>query len=201
MLFSYLDVTRAMKLRIGRNADNDVVLNFPQVSRNHAEITRLSDNVWIIEDLGSTGGTFVNGRKVKKAAISPEDSILLASVPFHPEQFLHAPEPAPAPDPQLAFQHLKTVYETYESTKLKIQRDHTLKVTAIRAGLALIPFVGNALGILASGQVGPQEKLIALDKEFRLAYVCPSCKTFLGNIPWEGLVNMGACPRCRISWN
>jgi len=48
---------------IGREAGNDIIINDPQVSRHHARLT-LQGSAYILEDLGSTNGTFVNGRRV-----------------------------------------------------------------------------------------------------------------------------------------
>jgi predicted component of type VI protein secretion system len=47
-------------LTIGRDPSNDIVINDPQVSRQHARITRQGQMV-VIEDLGSTNGSFANG--------------------------------------------------------------------------------------------------------------------------------------------
>jgi len=47
-------------LGLGRDPGNDIVINDPQVSRQHARITRQGGLV-VIEDLGSTNGTFANG--------------------------------------------------------------------------------------------------------------------------------------------
>ncbi len=44
---------------IGREANNEVVINDPEVSRKHARLT-FQGGAWVIEDLGSTNGTFVN---------------------------------------------------------------------------------------------------------------------------------------------
>lgn len=44
---------------IGREANNEVVINDPEVSRKHARLT-FQGGTWVIEDLGSTNGTFVN---------------------------------------------------------------------------------------------------------------------------------------------
>lgn len=48
---------------LGREAGNDILINDPQVSRHHARLT-LQGSAYILEDLGSTNGTFVNGRRV-----------------------------------------------------------------------------------------------------------------------------------------
>jgi FHA domain-containing protein len=49
---------------IGRSRDADVVLDDPNVSRRHAEV-RPSGGSWIVNDLGSTNGIKVNGRRVE----------------------------------------------------------------------------------------------------------------------------------------
>jgi predicted component of type VI protein secretion system len=47
-------------LTVGRDPSNDIVINDPQVSRQHMRITRQGQMV-VIEDLGSTNGSFANG--------------------------------------------------------------------------------------------------------------------------------------------
>lgn len=47
----------------GRHPDNGIVVQHPQVSRRHARIVRRDDG-WVIEDLDSTNGTFVNGTRL-----------------------------------------------------------------------------------------------------------------------------------------
>jgi hypothetical protein len=49
---------------LGRSRDCDVVLDDPNVSRHHAEV-RPSGGSWIVNDLGSTNGIKVNGRRVR----------------------------------------------------------------------------------------------------------------------------------------
>ncbi|MEJ2733945.1 MAG: FHA domain-containing protein [Anaerolineae bacterium] len=48
---------------IGRHGDNEVILPDPQVSRHHAEIL-MQGGRWVVADLGSANGTFVNGQQL-----------------------------------------------------------------------------------------------------------------------------------------
>jgi pSer/pThr/pTyr-binding forkhead associated (FHA) protein len=66
-------------VRVGRDAGCEVVLADPQVSRLHAVITAAPDG-WLLEDVGSRNGTFVNGRKVAGVhAIAPSDRIMVGN--------------------------------------------------------------------------------------------------------------------------
>ena len=54
------------EITIGRELENNIVLEDVQVSRNHARIFHKNDQLFI-EDLGSTNGTVLNGKELKKA--------------------------------------------------------------------------------------------------------------------------------------
>lgn len=66
------------RVRIGRQADNDLVIADPGVSRHHAEITN-ERGTCTLRDLGSTNGTLVNGAKVKQHALQDGDLITVGS--------------------------------------------------------------------------------------------------------------------------
>lgn len=62
---------------IGRDLSNDIVINDPEVSRRHARLFVQSGNV-LIEDLGSTNGSSVNGQRlVSPYALRPGEVITL----------------------------------------------------------------------------------------------------------------------------
>ena len=48
---------------LGRSSDNDIVVDYSAVSGRHAKIVRIGEN-YFIEDLGSSNGTFINGKKI-----------------------------------------------------------------------------------------------------------------------------------------
>ena len=66
-------------LTIGRAKDCDIQIHDPTVSWKHAKIT-IQDKKWIINDLGSSNGTFVDGKQIRRANISPESDIRIGSV-------------------------------------------------------------------------------------------------------------------------
>lgn len=60
---------------IGRSAENDLVLNDSFVSADHAKII-WNGKGWVLEDMGSTNGTRVNGKQVKRTSvIKPGDTV------------------------------------------------------------------------------------------------------------------------------
>lgn len=63
---------------VGRSSDLDMVLVEDMVSRKHARIAYEGDQI-VIEDLGSTNGTFVNGEKIKKARLKEGDRVLIGT--------------------------------------------------------------------------------------------------------------------------
>lgn len=66
---------------IGRRLDNHIILDDSRVSRAHAQL-RLRFGRYVIYDLGSSGGTFVNGQRVDECVLRPGDVISLGGVPI-----------------------------------------------------------------------------------------------------------------------
>lgn len=62
------------KVTIGRSRENTLVLSDGSVSAHHAIITTLF-NASFIDDLGSTNGTFVNGKRIMKHTLHDGDTV------------------------------------------------------------------------------------------------------------------------------
>ncbi len=82
-------------LTIGRDISNEIVINDPEVSRNHCRFTR-GPGGFTLEDLGSTNGTFVNGQRLTGARpLAPSDMIGLGeTVTLGYESTLTPPVPS-----------------------------------------------------------------------------------------------------------
>jgi pSer/pThr/pTyr-binding forkhead associated (FHA) protein len=80
---------------IGRSLDNDIVLDDEHVSRCHAQLRRRYGQ-YVLYDLGSGGGTTVNGRPVREAPLRHGDVIRFAGVEMRFEQ-TDAADAVPSP--------------------------------------------------------------------------------------------------------
>ncbi len=63
------------KTRIGRGADNDVELSDPKASRRHCRIT-CQGNQYVLVDLGSSHGTFVNNVCIQENYVLKEGDVI-----------------------------------------------------------------------------------------------------------------------------
>jgi pSer/pThr/pTyr-binding forkhead associated (FHA) protein len=64
------------RMEIGRSSACEIVLGDDTVSRRHAEL-RYEDGRWLLRDLGSSNGTYVNGRLVTEAEVRRGDVVHL----------------------------------------------------------------------------------------------------------------------------
>ena len=76
----YVALDRSV-INIGRRRDNMIVLDDPRVSRQHCQL-RFRFGAFVLYDLGSRGGTFVNEERVTECVLKPGDVISLAGVPL-----------------------------------------------------------------------------------------------------------------------
>lgn len=70
-------------LRAGRLASLEIVLDDSSVSRKHAEVRLANDSEWVVKDLESTNGTYVNGHRVPaggEVPLKPRDVVQFGKV-------------------------------------------------------------------------------------------------------------------------
>lgn len=80
-------------VNIGRRLDNQLIIDDPRVSRNHAQLRSIKGR-FVVFDLNSTGGTFVNGQRTSQSVLYPGDVISLAGVAL----IFGQDNPPPRPD-------------------------------------------------------------------------------------------------------
>ncbi|MCB0210554.1 MAG: FHA domain-containing protein [Anaerolineae bacterium] len=84
---------------IGRTADNHIVINEQTISKKHARLM-VQDQHYILEDLGSSNGTFVNGRRIEQPTyLQSGDQIQVGTTITLAMQGTHL-QPLPAAQPQ-----------------------------------------------------------------------------------------------------
>ncbi len=82
LMFNKKKVELVAKIHIGRDADNDVVVDNKLASRHHAMIQKIK-NAYFIKDEDSTNGTFVNGVRIpagKYVKLNRDDRITIGNM-------------------------------------------------------------------------------------------------------------------------
>jgi hypothetical protein len=65
----------------GREPDSDLFLDDVTVSRRHAELRRMASG-WLLRDVGSLNGTYVNRRRIEEVALTPGDEVQIGKYRF-----------------------------------------------------------------------------------------------------------------------
>ena len=80
-------------ISMGRRLENNLVIDDPRVSRIHAQLRAINGR-YVLFDMNSSGGTYLNGRKTTQAIVYPGDVISLAGV----DLIYGQKNPPPRPD-------------------------------------------------------------------------------------------------------
>jgi adenylate cyclase len=147
-----IEISPGRTLVVGRTADCDVPVPDPTVSRRHAELD-LTESGLRLRDLGSTNGTFVDGKRVHDAMALPGAQIAFGKVDFE----LQAPEPGPAAGDA---QQSGLGEEALDGTIVRQMR--VPGAADIAAQLADAPAGGSVLRIGSASPADRQEKKLAL---------------------------------------
>src|SRR5947199_1345304 len=90
---SPVEVVKDLTL-VGRKEECDLRLDHKSVSKMHCVIVK-TDGLLLLRDLGSTNGTRVNGQRVRRAALLPNDQLSIAGYKFR----IHLGPDAATPEP------------------------------------------------------------------------------------------------------
>jgi hypothetical protein len=108
-------------INIGRRLDNQLIIDDPRVSRNHAQLRAIKGR-FVVFDLNSTGGTFVNGQRASQTVLYPGDVISLAGVALIFGQDNPPPRPDlkdTAPFPSAATDRPTAILKDHSTARLK----------------------------------------------------------------------------------
>jgi predicted component of type VI protein secretion system len=94
-----IDVVKDLTV-VGRKEDCDLRLEHKSVSKMHCVIVK-TDGLLLLRDLGSTNGTRVNGQRVRRAALLPNDQLSIANYKFR----VHLGPDGPDAAPEAAAEH------------------------------------------------------------------------------------------------
>ncbi|MGI9304945.1 MAG: FHA domain-containing protein [Gammaproteobacteria bacterium] len=79
---------------VGRSQKNTVCVRYSELSREHARLF-LRGDTWVVEDLDSLNGVFVNDEQVKQSDLKEDDVVVIGNIPFR--YMVERPKPASAP--------------------------------------------------------------------------------------------------------
>lgn len=142
-------------ITIGRETDNDVVVDDAHASRHHLQIIYHNDGHYSLSDFGSLNGTFVNGQKISgEITLKPSDIVRIGNtaipwrIYFEQELELQPQPTTPRPTADTESQHYTPMNSTSALTTLKVIRGKKI------AGLAISFSVfvdGRKIGDLKNG--------------------------------------------------
>ena len=133
---------------IGRAPDNIIVIPNPDISLHHAKITYLGDDFFIVEDLNSTNGVYVNGYRTLRAKVSLKDEVCLAaSAKLNLSAIFALEKPKqnaenkknPTNDYTTEFLKLKQTWEQYQEDRIGLNKRYQRSSTISRSLLSIAP--------------------------------------------------------------
>jgi len=132
-------ITEKKRISIGRNSDNDIVLDNRGVSRQHAVIEVNAQNAVIIDN-ESLNGTFVNNRRVEEEVLRDDDVVTIGkySLTFRPN----------ASDPSVSELDGTMVLRTKKQRE-RLETDRRDRDVLTRAGTAAV--------LMAEGETDAEE--------------------------------------------
>jgi ABC-type multidrug transport system ATPase subunit/pSer/pThr/pTyr-binding forkhead associated (FHA) protein len=157
------------ELTIGRQGDCEFVISHPRISRVHAVLRRNADGSWIIEDKGSSNGTFVDGKRVSTAPLTPASKIVLGGIPVRIDLGIGKPlqeAVEPEGEANISLRDLTVAVPDGDSTRIILNR----------ISLDIKP--GRFIGLIGPSGSGKTTLLMAMN-----AYIQPA----MGSVTINGI--------------
>ncbi|RAJ93088.1 FHA domain-containing protein [Larkinella arboricola] len=180
---------------IGRKPENEIILSNGKISGQHARLVRCSASCFMLEDLTSKHGTFVNDVRISRKVVGLDDKIRFADAEYTVKQLLGLlvdkhpssvetrkvlPEPHRASKANATlefapeFAELQQVYEQYP----KLRRDCRNREKMIRTGSVILSSLVGVSAVLTTG--GGAVPFIQLMSGAGLSMLIPTlCSTLL----------------------
>ena len=216
-----------MIFKLGRNENNNYVIDNPTVSNFHAEIHIEKDGSWTIHDMDSANGIYVNGTEVAAKKIQPDDEILLGKYKIENSD-LKEKIGEFRRNNQLDFSQefnvIKEFYDEYNGKVSKLKSNYKLKPMLIRGGITLtmmaiililpikidvmlrstlmviVGIIGGMAATLMVNDAKLKNQLDILFVQYAKKICCPKCGHELINKSWLYWKERGGCPKCNCNW-
>lgn len=191
------------------------------VSRQHASFTLQKDDTWELRNLNARNVTFVNGMAVEKKIVSDRDKIELGS-----SHYFVSWEVIKGPKVETVdVRPLKRIWEEYNNANIEIRKRQ--KNNGLLASVPMLfTMLGGFISTKAQGtpyqeyayaftvfailimvygfykrftdnSIDEQEEL---KQKFQKQYTCPKCGHFMGNEPYDVLIQNESCRYCRAKF-
>ena len=215
-------------ITIGKASDNTIRIDKPDISSHHVRITQKDRNLFLVEDLESTNFTFVDGNRIKKVTIGPDEELRLSKdTVINLKKIFQISDPATSSEepitPNLSdyidsFVKLEHVQDDIERKKEQLIKRHKRKTILTRLGIWLgiivlvLPFrtllgtaftivvmIASTIAAIVVIDVSAPGEIKALNEKLQRDYVCPHCEKLL-TLSWRYYAETGKCPHCRKSF-
>lgn len=152
---------------IGKADNNDVIVNDPTVSRSHARISQVDNDNFLVEDLDSLNGTYINGYRIKKSTITLADEVKVSERILDLRKIFGIAEQKKESkveelDFTKEFAALEKVWSVYQKDRIDITKKFNLKTSLIRGGFTIAPLI--LFNVIKSGI--SQEDMAAFSQQY-----------------------------------
>lgn len=217
-----------MIFKIGRNENNNYVIDDPTVSNFHAQIEIDEQGGWTIRDMDSANGVTVNDVEVVTKKVDLSDKIQLGKFMINNHE-LNEKIKEFRRNNQLDFTQefnvIKEYYDEFNAKSAKLKNTYKIKPLLIRSVvtlgmIAIIYFLpikidmalrstlmvvtgvlGGALATFTVNDTKLKNQLDILYAQYAKIIRCPKCEHELINKSWGFWKERGGCPKCNCSWD